>query len=582
MPKYKLKHSKATVELDQSNFKTKGGEGSIYIVGKEVFKICDPGKMIPEAKLNELTVLDHPRIVRPIDIVLQGKNPVGYVMDLVPGNARPLAQILTKAYQEREGVTPDQKREIVSQIASGLRFIHSHKGYLQVDGNEFNYMVSERHDSVHFIDVNSFQTPHFMADAIMPSIRDWHCPQDQKTGLFKWSELTDWYSFAIISFYLFTAIHPFKGRHPNFTNVKTMMQDQMRACKSVLDPEVLYPQGAVYSPFENYIPGGKDGAFMQWYKAIFIDNKRLPAPKDFQAMMVLAATIKEIVGSNNFNIRELQDFYSTILGFTEHSGKEIVVTKDGITVDGKKNDRPAERFRVGFTPSLNVPFVAWLEDEQLKLRNLSLGSEIKCSLQGTDMMSCEGRVYVQSNSNIFEITFIEQMGLLMATPKAVASIMPTATTMFQGVAFQDTFGTTMTSIFPAVGHHRQFKFDELKDYRITDAKYENGVLMIICCNKEGQYDRLIFRFDKSFSSYDVRVVSDITPMGINFSSLAHGGICVCLTEEEKIEIFSAQKGNANVKSIDDPAISADMRLCHSGNQVRFAKGNKLYSMAMKS
>src|SRR6185369_5913583 len=95
MPKYKTKTG-VEVELDQNNFKTKGGEGSIHIVGTKVYKVCDPGKMIPEAKINELMVLDHPRIVRPIDILLQRNKPVGYVMDLVPGNARPLAQILTK------------------------------------------------------------------------------------------------------------------------------------------------------------------------------------------------------------------------------------------------------------------------------------------------------------------------------------------------------------------------------------------------------------------------------------------------------------------------------------------------------
>ncbi|MGK3946565.1 hypothetical protein ABK046_50430, partial [Streptomyces caeruleatus] len=82
--------------------------------------------------------------------------------------------------------------------------------------------------------------------------------------------------------------------------------DQMLACKSVLDPATQYPLGAVYHPFEDVIPGGKDGAFMQWYRAVFIDNKRMPAPKDFQATLAFIAKVREIVGSDNFNIRELR------------------------------------------------------------------------------------------------------------------------------------------------------------------------------------------------------------------------------------------------------------------------------------
>jgi serine/threonine protein kinase len=246
--KYKVRTTGATVELNDNNFKAKGGEGSIYIVGDTVYKVCDPGKMIADGKFKELAALDHMRIIRPDDVLLDSKSkPTGYTMKVVPGNPLPLAKILSKTYREREGVTPDMMAELVSQISEGIRYIHKKPGYLQVDGNELNYMVTNNHKDIYFIDVNSYQTPNFPADAIMPSIRDWNAGTN-------FTQLTDWYSFAIISFYMFTGIHPFKGMHPNFTNLKTSMIERMQVGISVLDKNTQFPQAAVYFPFEAVIP----------------------------------------------------------------------------------------------------------------------------------------------------------------------------------------------------------------------------------------------------------------------------------------------------------------------------------------
>ena len=120
MAKYQVLGTGETVDLTQNNFKAKGGEGSIHIIGDTVYKVCEPGKMIPDAKFKELAVLDHPRIIKPDDILLQRNKPTGYTMRLVPGDARPLAQTLTKAYRQREGVTPDHSMKLVQQIAATM------------------------------------------------------------------------------------------------------------------------------------------------------------------------------------------------------------------------------------------------------------------------------------------------------------------------------------------------------------------------------------------------------------------------------------------------------------------------------
>lgn len=578
MPKYKMQAAGITVDLTDKNFKAKGGEGSIYVIGDKAFKVCDPGKMIDIRKLTELQALTHVRIIKPDDILEDAKGRVvGYTMRTVPGNAVPLAQILSKTYREREGVTPDMMAALVKQIAEGVRHIHSKPGYLQVDGNEFNYMVTDDHKNVYFIDVNSFQTPSFPADAIMASIRDWSAGTN-------FTHLTDWYSFAIISWYMFTGIHAFKGRHPRFPNVKTAMVDQMTAGVSILDPETQFPQAAVYFPFENFVPGGKTGAFMQWYRAVFVDGKRLPAPSDFQAVVALAAAIKEIVGSNNFDITELRQYAAAVTGYVERGGREIVVTADGYYVDNQPNPKLADKVRYGFSPVTNTPVALALDADVsglMKATELPSGRVLFGPWAAEDIMAYDGRLFCLSGGWLSEITYLEVGGSLNASLRMLAEVLPNATKLYNGVAIQDMYGARMVSVFPEAGHHRQFKMDELVGYEITEAKFDKGVLMVVGMEKgEGSYTRFVFRFAADWSGYDVRKIDNITPTGINFTVLDNG-VAVCITEEEKVEIFQSKKDAAGIKVITDPAIKANMRLCHRGSQVRFAHGDKMYSFAVR-
>lgn len=584
MTKYKAAKTGEVFDCNQSNFKAQGGEGSIYFVNnskkqKVVCKICNTDKMIPDAKFRELSTLVHPKIIVPDDILLDNKNRhVGYTMKMVPNNPMPLARILTKTYREREGITPQIMADLVSQIRDTIYFIHKHDGYLQVDGNELNYMITDDYRDAYFIDVNSFQTPSFPADAIMPSIRDWHCPKDSN-GWYKWSKETDWYSFSIISFFMFTGIHPFMGFNPKFTNAKTALKDQMLACVSVFDPETRFPKAAVYFPFDSVIPGGMDGAYMRWYKAIFVDNKRLPAPKDFQATIkFIAAKIEEISGSNNFKIELVKEYIGKLIGYYTNNGKDVVLTTDHLYVNNQPYQKNDSRFRICFTKN-GTPVKASVENKFLKLENLDSKTEISCQpIHTEDIMSYNGRLYVLSSDDVFEVLFVDGKNI-MALPRSIAKIMPHATEMWQGVVFQDMLGKKMASFFPQEQHHRMLLLEELSKIKITDAKFENNVLMVIGLEKEsGRYDRYIFRFSNHWDSYDLRIIENITPSGLNFT-VNEKGICVSITENEKVEIFSNQKDSSSLKSIDDPAINSNMKLCHIGNQIRIANGNKLYNIS---
>lgn len=582
MKRFKIRETGETITLGDNNFKASGGEGDIYFtstktLGDIVAKVCHPGAMIPEGKLLELKAIGHPNIITPDCVIMKGAEVVGYTMKRVPGAPKPLAAILTKQYREREAVTPKTMADLVMKLRVGFKHVHD-KQCLIVDANEFNFMVSERHDDLHFIDTASYQTPSYPATAIMNSVRDWSVG---KSGdRWQWTKESDWYSFAILSWYLFTGIHPYKARFPD---VKVPLADMMVECmkrgRSVIEDVAMFPKGAVYYPFEDYIPGGKSGAFWQWFNAIFVRNERLAPPVDFQAVIAVVSKIKEITGTDKFDIREMFDAMSKVRAYYASRTHEVVVSSNRLYVDRLSYPLPAKKFRVGFSPINDIPVAIYIEDDEVKLLEIVGQKQIKFECTGKNVMSCGGKLFIQGQRDLFEVKLFEKKGhIYMAQPESVFSIMEEATEVFQGCVVMRMLGQYIVGVLP---EGRTVKIKELDGYRITEAKYEKGVLMVVGMNrKTNNYDRLVFRFDDDHNAYDLRVIENITPIGINFTVLDNQR-CICITEEEAVEITVARKDDTRMTTITDPDVVSDMRLCHNGDKTLVARGEKLYTISVK-
>lgn len=564
--KFTIKGSGKSVELNQSHFVAKGGEGSIYAKGGRSYKICEPGKVIPEGKFNELAVLNRPTIIRPEEMLLDASNqPVGYASKFV-SDAVVLCSMFTQAFRNREGVQPDQVLALVRQMQETIDFIHQ-KDVLLVDLNEFNFLVDKPFKNVYFIDVNSYQTRHYPATAIMDSIRDRHCGT-------KWSRETDWFSFAIVSFQMFIGIHPFKGRHPKFPNIKTSMDERMKANISVFNSQVSYPKAACM-PFD-VIPE----AYRRWYEAVFDRGQRVAPPKDLHQVAAVAAIVRHVVGSNSFEIKELRAFAADIMRYYTSYNKDVFVMKSTVEIDRLSKPIPNPRAVIGFTPDTNLPVAAWVENRKLKLRELESGDDLSIDVDVDTLFSTDNRIYARSRTVVYEIQFLKLGNQFLAHSHSVANVMEFATKFYDGVLIQNLFDAYYVSVFPKTQEHIQFPLRELDGYKIVDAKYEGRVLMVLAANQTGRYDRFVFRFSSDWNTHDCRTIEDVTSANLNFTVLDNG-ICVCLTEEEKIEIFPNKKDNPNIKVIDDPAIEADMQLTHKGSQTLFVRGGKLYSLKMR-
>jgi serine/threonine protein kinase len=568
--KLKVLGENKEIAISDNDFVSKGGEGSIYAKPPLAFKVCEPGKMIPIKKIKELASLQSAgNILCPLDVLVDSKNnPVGYTMDYVQ-KSFVLCQLFPKAFRTRHNLSNDMIWQLVKQMQDTTQFIHK-QNILVVDYNELNFLVSDDFRTVHFIDVNSYQTPSYPATAIMESVRDRHCKG-------RFSTNTDWFSFAILSFQMLIGIHPYKGKHPKFNDASTSLEQRMLANISVLNSDVKFPKGAC-QPFD-IIPT----KYAKWYKDVFDKGERIPPPNDDSLVQVPIAT-HIISGSDNFIIKELGTYKANILSLFADSN-HLVVSAGKYTYTNSAKIESISKFDYFFLTSTGQLVSAGIVGGKLKLTKCGRPKKdsplIECEISADQLFTVEGRLYVQSGGSILEIDLVEIGTKKIASSKQVSSVLPKSTKIFQSVIVENLFGSYYFSIFSETGLCHQIRIKELEEHRIVDAKYENGLLAVVVVNKNsGKYNRYLFWFtDSSFSQYKYVEEKDINYTGLNFTVLSNK-TCVLINEDEHLEIFKVN--NPIVKKIiKDPIVPSDMKLYNNGSEVLFSQGNKIYSLKMK-
>lgn len=544
------------VRLTQAEFKAQGGEGVVYVKDGTAYKLyADPAKMIPSAKIAELSALTLPDILRPQDILTDARRaPVGYTMPSV-SDAFVLCQTFPKAFREREGLTPDLALRLVRQLQDGVRHVHG-QGILIVDLNEMNFLVDPQFAHVYFIDVDSYQTQTFGATALMESVRDRHATA--------WNEGTDWFSFAIVSFQMLTGIHPYKGKHPQLKTLEERMSHNV----SVLHPDVSVPAACL--PFDVIPRGWRD-----WYHAVLDCGQRLPPPQGFSTVILLPTRPERRIGSGQFEISRWRDFPEAVIAFLQG----ITLTTAGVYRSGDRCAAAEPGAKIGLTMPGGHAVKATLDGGQVRLFDLTRGQAIPAEIAGEQLMATEGRLYVKCGAALREVAFLETPARLWSQARTVVAVLENATQLFEGVALQNLLGAWYASLLPKHGHCYQIRLPELDGAQALDAKLQGGVLMIVAA-RAGRYEKWIFRFDAAFASYDARVVLDLSGPSLNFVVLAHG-VCLHLTEGDELEIFPARKGGTGCKVIADPALGGDCLLLKDGANAFFARGGALFRFTMK-
>ena len=553
------------VSLTKSQFVAEGGEGKVFVRGDTGYKVYhDASKAIPLGKIQDLSRIKDHRVIAPRDALYSGKRAkhVGHTFKFVP-DTWTLCQLFPRAFRDREGLDHKKALELVQQIQAGVRSVHD-ANVLIVDLNEMNFLVSKDFATPYFIDVDSYQTPRYPATAIMPSVRD-----PLVRGL-DFTTYSDWFSFAVVSFQLFVGIHPYKGKHPKVKG----LEERMKAGISIFDKDVKVPKTA-------YGLDAIPSSYRDWYESMFVHGQRHAPPEGTHHVIVLRPTIRKITGTDNFEITELAEYDKDIRDLFLGGGHTVVWDGDQILVDRRHAGYWAATFSIGFTPKHGHP-VAALSTSHMPTHLLDTTTKQifkDFSLPEGETMSANDTIYVRSRDKILEVTFAEAGNKIMASTRVAANVLEHACRLYEGVAIQSLLGEPHASIFPRQGACYQLTIPELKGHKVVQAKHDGGVLMVLAAEK-GTYHRLVFRFDDRYTTYDVRKIEDVSPTDINFVTL-DSGICVCLNEDEELELFSSKKGSKSVKTISDPVLGGDMRLHKDGGTVVFHRGNKIYKMRMK-
>ena len=557
-----IEKGKGSVSLTKKDFVASGGEGSVYAKGSTAYKIyADPSKMISVAKIKELSSIKEPKVIRPLNILLDSKNnnTIGYSMRYLK-NTYSLCQAFTKSFKDRNNISPDIVLSLVRDMQNTIKHIHE-KGILIVDVNEMNFLIDSKFSEVYFIDVDSYKTPSFPATALMESVRDRHSK--------KFSEGSDWFSFAVVSFQLFMGIHPYKGKLKSSPNMS--FEDRMLKNISVFNKDVGIPK---ICPSFDVIPE----VYRKWYVKVFEEGFRGPPPFDLNAKIDFTFAKTKVDGNNNFVITLIKEYSEEITKYMEGSSSYVVLTNNGDVYYENVFHNLGKESTFSFTLKNNYLVGSYLDDNNLiNYYNINLQETVKVGNRVTKakaLMSYGGRLYAQTDDHILEILFLGNQDLI-ASPKVVGNIMEKATTLYDGVAIQNLMGVFYASIFPESGKCYQIPLKFLEGYKIVDAKFDHKVLMVIG-NKNGIYDKFIIRLDDDYLIRDERIEENLSVININFVCLPNG-VVAHLNDKENLELFTIS--GSDIKEIT--GTSSDMKLCKNGTAVYFLQGNSLFSIKTK-
>jgi hypothetical protein len=548
------------ITLTDKDFKCKGGEANLYIKNGIAYKVChDISKMIPEAKVKELQALDSNLIVKPIDYIFDDNNLIGFTMQALDNTCVPLVKLFTNGFRDANAITNDHVIALVENIKNETHEIHG-KNILIVDGNELNYMIDNDWVTPYFIDINSWQTPNFPATAIMPSVRDWATKG--------FTQLTDWFSFAVISFQLFIGIHPFRGKVDGYK--KKELDRRVRENISILNPKVLVPDQARDFAL---IPS----AYMDWYVKMFEKGERIPPPALPGTAGIVPVQVILIQSTNSFEIKELKEYPDDVVYYGNFFGREITKTKKKLYIN-KASFKINPGVEIMYVMPEIIPLFVKIHENHITFMTPEVPFTIKdVSIKCTNMMIINNILYLKNRGKIIEMHFETFGGTIIPTPKKIWKCEEQSSEMFSGVIAQSVLGDAFL-IIPHDGKCKNVKTPELDDYKIIDAKYQNGVCVVIG-HIDDRYDKLIFKFDKG-QKYSLRIIEDVDYLPINFVTLDNG-VCIMINEDDSVEIFLNRLDKPDVKRIEDPEIHSTMKLTKDGVTAMFIKGNKLFSIKTK-
>lgn len=565
--------NRGVLTLQPKDYVVSGGEGAIYKPSTDtIIKLYhDTQKMrhdgMPQ-KLSLLSQINHPFIVNPKGLVYEHQAPIGYYMKFEEGEN--LAKVFTTAYRQRENFTDKDAIMLVDGMRTAVKVAHDHKAVL-VDANELNWLVAKNKKTVEprLIDVDSWKISTWDASVIMLSIRDWHTKG--------FNEGSDWFSLAVVTFQIFTGIHPYKGGLDGFKT--NDIESRMKANKSVFTPGV-----RLNSAVRDF--GCIPVPLLEWYESVFQQGDRTepPSPKAISNKTPKPAVVKRVVVANNgkglviteviydgVNDTPIQVFPCGIIRMA--SGQLVdLLTKKAFTKTVQGNceviSTPYGYLLAEIAADGNCSFTLLLKDGS--------AVDLAIMIKAHRFMRYQNRLFVVGTIGLTEVT-VRQGAKPMLVTLNTWQILLNSTTWFDGVGLQDALGAVF---FVAPFSEKSCVFlrvPELDKKKVVDAKAGTRYIVATTIdNATGLYTRYEFVMDKEYKTYSVTATPVSTP-DLNISILPKG---VNATIVDDGQLVISVPVNGSVSNVNDSKIESAFILSNWENKVTFTNDKKVFSLAL--
>lgn len=555
--------------LTEEHYRATGGEGHVYRSGDTVVKIYhDPGKMIRERipeKLKVLATIRHPFIVSPEGVVTDRVgSPIGLYMGAAEGE--PFTRVFTNSFRNQHGFGDGDATRLVAGMREVVQTAHSHQA-LMVDPNEMNWFAVLRGaggPEPRAIDVDSWAIGPWPPRAVMLSVRDWHARG--------FTELSDWFSWGIVSFQVYTGVHPYHGGLPEYR--KGELERRMRENASVFHPDIRLNRAV--RDFGCIPP-----KLLEWYEATFQQGERVipPSPYDTGGRTPKAALTKRVlVGQTGHVIHDVlyRGADPAIRVFPKgaillRSGR-LITAWDGSTIADSVPGE-AEVVRSGDGWLIGEPGPGGVD-----LRFVSEESEEKLAtpVRARDVFRSGNRLFLIGERGITEIR-ATQMGRAIITAGKTWGAMPNATTWFDGLGIQDAFGATYLILPFGEKSCAQIRVRELDGKRVVGGQAGERFATVIAINKNGAYRKYEYSFDEHYGNHSLWE-GEAEQAELNVAILPKG-VCATIVTDGELTVFVPRNGT--MRQVKDGGVSTDMLLSRIGDTVVYLRKGAVWKMRLK-
>lgn len=571
--KIKIGSSAVTLTLTDKHYKAAGGEASIYVHGGFAYKIYhEPKKkMLPVQKMTELKEIHNPQVIIPQEVIYDAatSEPLGYSMTYVDG-VEPLLKFFTKTFKDDSNIDPGMIATLVRHLQYGLVDIHTGK-CLAVDFNELNVLVNIERSSLSpwFIDTDSYATPSFKATAIMDSVRDRRV-STHKSGQLHYApdELSDWFSWGVLSFWLYTNIHPFRGNHPNY---------KPRDKGKQMDDNIsVFHKGVRVPPTTNdfkVIPK----RHLDWFKEVFGKNERsIPPMPDTSAPIAVPTAIIVIKGTDKLEVVEIATYPEPVLWVCQFMGVNYVVTRSHVYSGTNETAALGRAKKVLLCQAADgTIIVATQIGTRINFTELIRGDMVG-SINSTGMFARNGAIYTVVNGKLAENTFTRLSNRLVHRVNEIENVSNFTATIYEGCIIQDLLGRKYLTMPYAKGRSFSKYLPQLDGFRVIEARSELTVTVIIA-EKGSVYTRFIVVFDKAFTNFEIRETKDVAYDAINFT-VTDNRLCLLLANPTELELFVDAK---QFETLNDPPFDSTMRLFSTPDGLFFINQNSIHQIKRK-